>query len=133
MAGQQRLAVTIIYIGVDMQDNYDERNEEYAVFKAVKGNIFYDVSEQIQREYDAETSVAETIDDLITMASDHEGEFQIYQWWTVSDEFARAASRTGEFILSGLPFGTIWGRQTCGQKIEQDENVQDIFRSMRLI
>lgn len=116
-----------------MKDDHDKDFQDYGVCKAVEANIFYDVSEQVQREYDQESSIAEMIDDIIMMASDRNDEFQIFQWWTVSPQFAKAATRAGEFVMCGLPFGTIWGRQTCGQPIEQDENVVKVFRSMRLI
>lgn len=87
----------------------------------------------VLREYDGRTSVAAAIEKAVTeTASSTTPEWDdvnVFEWWQVSGEFAAVALKAGEVIVE-TPFGIIWGRQTCGQLIAQDLNVQDIFRAM---
>ena len=99
--------------------------------RAVNTNIYYNVSEQVQRERELQSDVYDDITEAIAKCTveDDEDEINVYQWWIVSERFANFAGKANEVIVE-TPFGTIWGRQTCGQAIAQDLNVQDIFKAM---
>lgn len=98
--------------------------------KAIDAHIFYNVTKQVEREQAAQSSVAEHIAEVIDGLTDKDGDdIAVYQWWAVSERFASFAGKAKEVVVEA-PFGTIWGRQTCGQGIGQDLNVQDIFQAM---
>ncbi|SHO52975.1 hypothetical protein [Desulfopila aestuarii] len=98
--------------------------------QAVDQHIYSDVSAQVRRELEAQSFVADDIAEAITRCGDDDrDEITVYQWWTVSERFATVAANTDEVIVK-TPFGIVWGRQTCGQAIAQDPNVQDIFNAM---
>lgn len=98
--------------------------------RAVSTHIFYNVTEQVQREQKEQTFVCDDINESISKCiTDDEDQIEVFQWWTVSERFASFAGKANEVIVE-TPFGTIWGRQTCGQGIAQDLNVQDIFKAM---
>ncbi len=96
---------------------------------AVNNHILYSMTKQVLRELEEHTFVADDIAEA-TSGTDAEGDaIIVYEWWLVSEDFASAAKTAGEVIVE-TPFGTIWGRQTCGQPVYQDLNVQDIFTAL---
>ena len=102
----------------------------------VNAHIYTEVSDQILQEYSDKTLVAAAIEKAVTETArsttpDWE-DVSIFEWWAVSNDFAAVARKAGEVIVE-TPFGIIWGRQTCGQLISQDINVQEIFKSMNAI
>ncbi len=99
---------------------------------AASTHIINDMSKQVEREQEARTFVADAITEA-TSGTDSEGDaINVYQWWLVSDDFSYAAKKADEIIVE-TPFGTIWGRQTCGQLVSQDINVQNILKAMHVI
>jgi hypothetical protein len=100
---------------------------------AVNAHVYTEVSDQVLREYDGRTVVATSIEKAVTETARSTtpgwDEVNVFEWWVVSNEFAAAARAAGEVIVD-TPFGIIWGRQTCGQLISQDLNVQAIFQDM---
>ncbi len=99
---------------------------------AVNNHILYSMTKQVLRELEERTFVADDIAEA-TSGTDAEGDaINVYEWWLVSEDFASAAKTAGEVIVE-TPFGTIWGRQTTGQRISVDLNVQDILKSMNEI
>lgn len=103
---------------------------------AVNTHILYNMSRQMMRELEDQTFVADAIAEATRGAAldddDADDEIMVYEWWLITDGFAHAAKQAGEIIVE-TPFGTIWGRQTTGQRISQDINVQEIFKTMREI
>lgn len=101
---------------------------------AVNTHILYNMSRQMMRELEDQTFVADAIAEATREAvpDDDDDEITVYEWWLITDGFAHAAKQAGEIIVE-TPFGTIWGRQTTGQRISQDINVQEIFKTMREI
>lgn len=99
---------------------------------AVNSHILYNMSRQMMREFEAQTSVAGDVAEATSGTNTDGDEINVYEWWLVSQDFAYAAKKAGEVIVE-TPFGTIWGRQTTGQRISLDLNVQDIFKAMHEI
>ena len=99
---------------------------------AVGTHILYNMSKQVIRELEAQTFVADDIG-WATNRQDTDGDdITIYEWWLVTRDFAYAARNMDKVIVE-TPFGTIWGRQTTGQRISQDFNVKDILKAMNEI
>lgn len=98
--------------------------------EAVDKLIWEDVSDQIFNEYLEESFIADTIENTIQQNSGKWDVPSIFQWWRVGKSFALAAFAAGEVIVE-TPLGTLWGRQTCGQPVYQDLNIQDILKAMR--
>ncbi len=97
--------------------------------RAVNTHIFYNVSEQVQRERELQSDVYDDITEAIAECSGEDDEIEVMSWFTVSERFASFAGDANEVVVK-TPFGMIWGRQTFGQFISQDTNVQDIFKAM---
>jgi len=99
---------------------------------AVDNHIWDDVSEQILNEYLEQSLIADIIEYTIQYNSEKWDDPNIFQWWRVDNNFALAALDAGEVIVI-TPLGVLWGRQTCGQPVYQDFNVQEILTSMRVV
>jgi hypothetical protein len=97
--------------------------------KVANNHILYDMSQQVTRELEAQTSVADDIAEAANGTNSEGDEIEVFQWWLVSQDFAYAAKKAGEVIVE-TPFGTLWGRQTCGQPAYQDLNVLDILKNL---
>lgn len=97
--------------------------------EAVRNHILYNMSRQVMRELEEQTFVADAIAEATCVTDPDDDEITVYEWWQVTEDFAYSAKQSDEVIVE-TPFGTIWGRQTTGQKISQDFNVQDIFKAM---
>ncbi len=95
-------------------------------------HIWDDVSDQIFNEYMEQSCIADIIEKTIHENSDTWDVPSIFQWWRVDKGFGIAALTAGEVIVE-TPLGTLWGRQTCGQPVYQDLNVQDIFTAMHAV
>ncbi len=78
--------------------------------RAVDTHIFYNVSEQVQREQKDQTIVYDDIIEAIAKCpvEDDEDEINVYQWWIVTERFAYFAGKANEVVVE-TPFGTIWG------------------------
>lgn len=94
---------------------------------ATRAHIYTCVDDQIQREQEAKSDIALAVDEAIASLKDDDS--VVYQWWTVSLDFASRARKRGEIAIE-TPFGLIWGRQTCGQPPHQDEIVMSIIESL---
>jgi hypothetical protein len=117
-----RYATIILHGEPTMNDN--------KLSAAVSANIFSNVSAQVQREQESQTFVADEIAEAIAGCAEDDGDnIEVFQWWAVSERFASFARQAKEVVVD-TPFGTVWGRQTCGQGIAQDLNVQAIFKAM---
>jgi hypothetical protein len=104
--------------------------ETHKLAAAVDKHIWDDVSDQIFNEYMEQSFIADIIEDTIQKNSGNWDMPSIFQWWRVGKSFAMAAFAAGEVIVE-TPLGSLWGRQTCGQPVYQDLNVQDILKAMR--
>ncbi len=93
-----------------------------------QSHIYHMVSNQVEREIQARSEVANTLDCAIIEAIDEDGnEINVYEWWTVSEDFSYHANQAGEIIVE-TPFGTVWGRQVTMQPVYQDSIVQKILQ-----
>jgi hypothetical protein len=93
----------------------------------LNSHVFSFVSRQVEREFEAQTEVAEDISFAIMLASsDPAEEVTVYEWYTVSEDFTYRAKIAGEVIVD-TPFGIIWGRQTTGLALSYDPIVQEII------
>jgi hypothetical protein len=97
---------------------------------SIERQIHYLVSGQIEREIDAQSDLADQILSTVAEAIDKYGDpIEIFEWWTVSDDFAFRAEKVGEIIVE-TPFGIIWGRQTTGMALVYDPIVKGILQRM---
>ncbi|MCB2216957.1 MAG: hypothetical protein KQH59_12885 [Desulfobulbaceae bacterium] len=87
------------------------------------------VSGQVDRELAAQSAVAESLLAAMSQAVDDEDGDPptVYEWWTVSEEFAMQAELLGEVIVE-TPFGVVWGRQTTGIGLGYDAIVCNILQ-----
>ncbi|ADW19266.1 hypothetical protein Despr_3136 [Desulfobulbus propionicus DSM 2032] len=95
----------------------------------VNKHIWDDISDEVFEEYLERTFIANIIENAIYENRARWDVPSVFQWWRVGKCFAMAAFAAGEVIVE-TPLGTLWGRQTCGQPVYQDLNVQDILTAM---
>ena len=99
-------------------------------FSTLNSHIFYLVSRQVEREFAAHTELSKDIAFEIMLASpDPAEEVTVYEWYSVSEDFAYQAEIAGEVIVV-TPFGLIWGRQTTGLALESDATVNAILAAI---
>ena len=91
-------------------------------------HIHYLVSDQVNKEIEDFSPVADVIFSAVLEAFEEEGDpVEIYEWWTVSWDFAVIARHRGEIIIE-TPFGFVWGRQTTGIGLRYDAIVCAILQ-----
>lgn len=99
----------------------------------VKTHVLYNMTNQVMREFKAQTDVAGDIEDSIEDASDgKDSEVTEYEWLLVSSDFAYVAKDQGEIIVD-TPFGAIWGRKYYGPLLLLDLGVAEIFDAVSKI
>ena len=96
--------------------------------RAVSEHIHTEVSAQVNREFDLGIEEGYGWDFAEAMVGSW-GLIDIFEWWTVSEDFCNQALLRGEVIVE-TPFGYVWGRQTTGQRLTQDLNVQLILENI---
>ncbi len=96
--------------------------------RAVSEHIHTEVSAQVNREFDLGIEEGYGWDFAEAMIGSFEF-LDIFEWWTVSDDFAFHA-RCDDEVIVNTPFGKVWGRQTTGQRLIQDFNVQLILEKI---
>jgi hypothetical protein len=100
-----------------------DQREQYVL----AAHIHHLVSDQVNREIEDLSRVADDIISGIMDAVDEEGNpVDVFEWWTVSRDFAVVARRMGEIIIETL-YGFVWARQTTGISLSYDPVVIDIL------
>ena len=95
--------------------------------KILNSHVYFFVSRQVDREFESQSEIAEDISFAILLASSNPAEdLTVYEWYSVSADFAYRAKVAGEVIVE-TPFGIIWGRQTTGLALSYDPVVQEII------
>lgn len=93
----------------------------------LNSHVYSFVSRQVEREFEAQTEVAEDFSFAIMLASsDPAEEATVFEWYSVSADFTYRAKIAGEVVVE-TPFGIIWGRQTTGLALSYDPVVQEII------
>jgi len=70
-----------------------------------------------------------TTDNLISFDKyDYEEQAEVYQWFMMDERLLRQLEEREEIVLNG----TYWGRQCCGQAIELDGVIIEIFKEWYL-
>lgn len=94
------------YVGV----NYEHQLKEY--LKTMDSD---ELVEFIDHKVDHYLSIT---------SSDYERELEIYQWFLMDDRLLYQLEQRGEVVLND----EYWGRQCCGQAIEMDGVIIEIFK-----
>jgi hypothetical protein len=76
---------------------------------------------------DIDDEVIDGLEAWRELVNDHAGEHEaeVYEWWRVTDWFARKLETIGECVLDNN-YGTWWGRQATGQSMEMDGTLQRV-------
>jgi len=97
---------------------------------ALATHIHHLVSGQINKEIEDFSPVADDIISAVLEAFEEDGDpVEIYEWWTVSWDFAVIARHRGEIIIE-TPFGFVWGRHTTGISLSYDPVVINILANI---
>lgn len=98
--------------------------------KVVVMHIYYMVNDQVEREYEQRTSVADALfSATYELSNDEDEPADVMEWWTVSIDFAYHAKKNDEIIVE-TPFGIVWGRQVTGQALLVDHIVREILNTI---
>lgn len=108
----------------------EEKRARTRLERAAAEHIHYEVSAQVNRELELDAGYAWAFTKaMYKECCNTEEEIAIFEWWTVSEDFAYHATSACEVVVS-TPFGKVWGRQTTGQRLVQDFDVQMILEKI---
>ncbi len=92
-------------------------------------HVHWNVSRVIENEIENQSDLGAQFLDLTPDVGDDGDEVIIYEYWTVSEQFANIARSCGEMIYE-TPFGIVWGCQTMGAPLEADHALQAILKRL---
>ena len=67
---------------------------------------------------------------LVRLEDGEEIEFDVKEWYSVSDEMASALKKQGELIVEDTKFGNLFGRQTTMQLLTLDDCIVNAAKEL---
>ena len=110
-----------------------DTEKQAKIKKMVEGNVIYDVTPMVEFILRDDATIGKPFSDdnmenlYVVDENGEETVAEVYEWWLVSEWFAKSLLKFKEVVITTPQGDYIWGRTACGQLVSVDAVVEDIY------